>query len=864
FLHGPCAAIADFASNHRPRTSSACSSASWRTISSPSGDFDWAETLDAAAGNPAAALAWTKLTVEERFDGWLFVAADGGLRVAVDGRWIHRREKPRQRGRGYVPIPISLEAGVHTIALALSRFGNRSRFSVLVRDKSTNESPETALLHSGLPERSVLEQLSSLSVRVRELGGAFQLELELAYPAGGVAQDFPIELDLRSVSGVRHFKPGVVEAKNVLRTPFTVRLGPLEQLVTEDLSSVVVRLGAAESRHPLWLTPQVLSSLERGRLAKVQLAQSAASNQARDALSATLQARLDQVLERMLQVDREPLEAAVKQLDQFISELERGKNPFAGPGLVEAFLVSPFDGRPTQVMIHVPEQAAEQKPLPLVLALHGYNGNPRKILDAFLDTKNQLAAKVSGFVLAPAAYGNTFYRGPGEHAVIDALDWAKSMYRVDTTRISITGVSMGGTGAAEIALHHPQLFAAAAPLCGYQSYFVRRDTAGKPLRPWERRLMHVSSPASHAENGDDVPLYVAHGTKDLPLENSRVLTSRYRKLGYRLTEDWPNLGHAVWTKTYHGAAMFSWLSQWQKELDPTRVVFTTASLAYPKKFWLELTELEPRQEPSLIEGSVLNPGEVKITTRGVAAFRIGLSRHLPPNQPMIVLVDGDRIDLAVGEPPQFRRINGVWRRDEASTELRQQPQVGPWSELFARPFAVVYGSGNPRAEALNRELAIRLTEPRPGVDLRVPVLSDQEFDPHASGFTRVLYVGTPVDHRQLASLAPQLPLHWTTDGLELGGIRFTESDVGAAFVYPDLDHPGRLLGVVTANGPEGFWRVLALPALLPDFVVFDHGTDAAAGEPVLGSDAYLRAAGFFRSDWSLPEELRDPLEVRPR
>jgi hypothetical protein len=88
--------------------------------------------------------------------------------------------------------------------------------------------------------------------------------------------------------------------------------------------------------------------------------------------------------------------------------------------------------------------------------------------------------------------------------------------------------------------------------------------------------------------------------------------------------------------------------------------------------------------------------------------------------------------------------------------------------------------------------------------------------------------------------------------------------VGVAFVYPDPNRRERLLGVVSGNGPEGLWRILALPALLPDFVVFDHGADAAAGEQVLGSDAYVLAAGFFRSDWTLPENLLDPLAPAAR
>ena len=56
---------------------------------------------------------------------------------------------------------------------------------------------------------------------------------------------------------------------------------------------------------------------------------------------------------------------------------------------------------------------------------------------------------------------------------------------IDRDRVTITGPSMGGIGAASVPLRHPDRFAAAAPLCGYHSYFVRRDVSGRPIRPWE-------------------------------------------------------------------------------------------------------------------------------------------------------------------------------------------------------------------------------------------------------------------------------------------------------------------------------------------------------------------------------------------
>jgi len=42
--------------------------------------------------------------------------------------------------------------------------------------------------------------------------------------------------------------------------------------------------------------------------------------------------------------------------------------------------------------------------------------------------------------------------------------------------------------------------------------------------------------------------------------------------------------------------------------------------------------------------------------------------------------------------------------------------------------------------------------------------------------------------------------------------------------------------------------------LLPDFVIYDIGLRAAAGEQLLGG-ASVQAAGYFSSTWSLPDSF---------
>ena len=67
-------------------------------------------------------------------------------------------------------------------------------------------------------------------------------------------------------------------------------------------------------------------------------------------------------------------------------------------------------------------------------------------------------------LVSPHGCGTTEYRGIGENDVLCVLEEVRKRYRVDDDRVYLTGHSMGGTRAAYLALHHPDQFAAVAPL----------------------------------------------------------------------------------------------------------------------------------------------------------------------------------------------------------------------------------------------------------------------------------------------------------------------------------------------------------------------------------------------------------------
>ena len=148
---------------------------------------------------------------------------------------------------------------------------------------------------------------------------------------------------------------------------------------------------------------------------------------------------------------------------------------------------------------------------------------------------------------------------------------------------------MGGIGTAALAFRHPDLFAAAEPLCGYHSYFVRRDFVNRPIRPWERFLAEERSNVFGQKNGEKTPLFIVHGTQDLPVANSGVLIDKYDALHFSVVHEHPNLGHPVWIPTYANDKGINWLlAQSPRDEHASHLHFKTSRLRDGDDAWLHI------------------------------------------------------------------------------------------------------------------------------------------------------------------------------------------------------------------------------------------------------------------------------------
>lgn len=110
-------------------------------------------------------------------------------------------------------------------------------------------------------------------------------------------------------------------------------------------------------------------------------------------------------------------------------------------------------------------------------------------------------------------------------------------FSIDENRLYVTGLSMGGFGTWEVIQRHPNMFAAAVPVCG----------GGDPT--YAREIAHL-------------PIWAFHGDADTavkPLRSRDMIAAIKQAGGDPKYTEYPGVGHNSWAATYANRDMYAWL-----------------------------------------------------------------------------------------------------------------------------------------------------------------------------------------------------------------------------------------------------------------------------------------------------------------
>jgi predicted peptidase len=199
----------------------------------------------------------------------------------------------------------------------------------------------------------------------------------------------------------------------------------------------------------------------------------------------------------------------------------------------------------SKYVVFVPHDYKGDKEYPCILFLHGAG-------ESGADGKKQVGVGLGKAIKAREKKGFPFITifpqsnprgwaansGPGKTALAILAEVRKN-YKVDPSRIYLTGLSMGGGGTWSLAVAHPEIWAAIVPICGT-----------------------ASVKATDMEKIKDLPCWVFHGDADptVKVTVSRDLVAALKKAGADVKYDeFPGVGHNSWDRAYAKDELYTWL-----------------------------------------------------------------------------------------------------------------------------------------------------------------------------------------------------------------------------------------------------------------------------------------------------------------
>jgi len=280
-------------------------------------------------------------------------------------------------------------------------------------------------------------------------------------------------------------------------------------------------------------TPEIVSRIkpvihiEHGLVQKVQAAKARLSavqakfkNEHRDDLLSALAVVQYHLSMLELASDSDVNSAQIKfdneleESNKLLTAFEAGKNPFSGQhGDFKMAFYSTVDHTLQPYRILIPASYDGSKAFPLVIALHGAGRDENSFFDDYPDQAFKKEAEQRGYIVAcpKGRQPTSMYLGAAGQDVMDVLAEVRRNYKIDPNRIYLTGHSMGGFGTWSIAMDHPDVFAALAPISG------------------------GGNPAGIAKIAN-IPEIVIHGDADtiVPVTSSRVMVEAARKAGVEI------------------------------------------------------------------------------------------------------------------------------------------------------------------------------------------------------------------------------------------------------------------------------------------------------------------------------------------
>lgn len=798
-------------------------------------DHDIVSFFRALPGRPTAnvaAYAFTTIARPAAGKVLLSLGSDDGVAVWLNGQRVHYNPASRGVTPDEDQLEVSLLAGANSLLVKVDQGAGEWGFVLRLLEPGAIQATPT-LSASILPSQSGTLAITTNSP------GAFPVKVEVMAAGGRIQAEKAAPRGAQVSFPTAGWPDGAYDIR----------------VTTQDWQ------GRPERAFIPWFKGDALSALKR-LVATAPKGNVATAEAGHHAMLADMV--LDRMQGKLDSLDRAPrpvLYGILMEFHELEQQLKGGPGPVRSSGFVRLAYQDDIDGSTQFCRAYLPASYDPSKKWPLVLNLHGYNGeNPVYVRWWSVDTRhNGLAERHNIIFVEPHGRGNTSYNGIGDRDVLRCIQLAKARFHVDDDRVYLTGQSMGGGGTWHVATRHPELFAAIAPVFGGWDYHVvfPEDRLAK-LTPPERYSFERQSSFAQADSLLNMPVFVNHGDADpaVNVDHSRYAVRMLQRWGYNVRyREHPGKGHGG---LGNDDEMIDWLLQYKRDLNPRQVRVRSADLKSASAYWVKLDQRADQRAFMVADVEVVGPNAIRLDTDNVLAVTLSPASPLvDPAKPLRVSWNGAPAQSA---PLKDGRLT-LTADGYSPAPLRKTASVaGPIADVRATPFAVVIGTISP--DPMMRQLCNQKAETLASdwknwqrVPLRL--YKDTEIPEADLSKYSLLLIGGSDANAVTKKLAGSLPLKISGDEISIDGRSFKAPDAAVSMVYPHPLNPQRYVFLAAATSPAGMYFFNPQDNDLEafDFAIVDGAlANSNRGRPI---DKIRVAAGLFDHNWHVTDALLD-------
>jgi predicted esterase len=193
-----------------------------------------------------------------------------------------------------------------------------------------------------------------------------------------------------------------------------------------------------------------------------------------------------------------PAHRLIAEAEENAAAIAKGKSCYGSRKTGQFWMVLAGEKLNVPVRVFVPEEAKKDRPLPVVVAIHGLGGTENMFFDAYGRGVIANMCRDRGWLLVSPRSG---FKSVKVQEIVQEMG---RIYRVDTSKVFLVGHSMGAAQAVEAACAEPRKYAAVAALAG----------GGTPKPSDELRSL---------------PFFIGVGKEDFALAGARELRARLGK-----------------------------------------------------------------------------------------------------------------------------------------------------------------------------------------------------------------------------------------------------------------------------------------------------------------------------------------------